>query len=348
MLDTVQLVGYGNRDHVVIDGGLRACVTGEVAGDRCDIDRPGDVNQRGRLLHISDMMDQRAREDNAFHDGQPNWYGIGSRNLFANFTLLRGGYRNAPGISISSSMDYLNSGRRTAIRLLDVRARHFFASQAHGVLEAFDADIFEQMQVQDCRVVAHFDWPTRLTMAANHFQGDVGASSPNAIGVNHQVNNGWLDVRNSTFTNNTGAGLMTWHAWWCTRVRFHRSRCRATRAAGRPVIVANNILRPDRHRRPMCTPRRSTPFACTTIFSVAGASTPEGHANIGWCRTVESTVFRQRHLGHHGAWRCQQSGDPAGLCGHRCGFRVAYRCRSPMCRAQSTMTALANARNYWD
>ena len=195
MLDTVQLVGYGNPDHVVIDGGLRACVTGEVAGDRCDNDRLGDVNQRGRLLHISDMMDQR-REDNAFHDGQPNWYGIGSRNLFANFTLLRD-------------------------------ARHFFASQAHGVLEAFDADIlFEQMQVQGCasRGARHLilTGRTRLTMAANHFQGNDGASSPMPLGGPSSRST----TAGSTFATApsptiqaVGSGLMTWHgAWWCTRV----------------------------------------------------------------------------------------------------------------------------------
>ena len=120
MRDTIQLVGYGDKAHVVIDGGILDCFTGhEEDVNRCR-QRTGDIWQtRGQLLEVFDMMDAHGQDDAASRLSQAYWFGHGSRNLVGNLTFLRGGYRSG-AIRVGTSREYALQGRKTALRIHSV------------------------------------------------------------------------------------------------------------------------------------------------------------------------------------------------------------------------------------
>ena len=248
MVNTIQVVGFGNPDHIVIDGGIRACFEGTFAGD-CDIQRSGVGNLRGRLLTANDMMDERAQLDERFQVGQPRWYGMGSRNLFAGFTLMRGGYQSAPAVRIDSSQAYLATGRKTAMRVLDVRFRDLFAGQAYTLLEAIDSDVLlDHVDVRNSNATGSnflvLVNRARLTIESSHFQQNDVFSFTGAM---VQVSDAWCDVRNSTFTNNDGGGVwfndkgrgMVTYSSFAGNSYYNVV---AAVSSESPIVVANNLF----------------------------------------------------------------------------------------------------------
>ncbi|MEE2786917.1 MAG: right-handed parallel beta-helix repeat-containing protein, partial [Myxococcota bacterium] len=249
MLDTVQVVGFGDPKLIVLDGGTRPCFVDEsTAGVNCDRTRSGPANRRGQLLQSSDNMDERARRDPDFHVGQPRWFGIGSRNLFANFTLLRGGFQENPAMRIDSSQPFKNAGRRTTLQLLNVRIRKFLASQAYSFLLSIDADVLlNRVDVRESNstgsrylILAN---RANITMESSHFQSNNVTDTGTII----KVSDAWLDVRNSTFTNNIGGGIW-FHDQGRGMVVYSsfggNSYINVTAAVGSsdPIIVANNVF----------------------------------------------------------------------------------------------------------
>ena len=121
-------------------------------------------------------------------------------------------------------------------------------------MEVIDADAFvEGLVVTASESIAAkylvLATRARLTLANSHFRGnDVGQSTPNqAGGAMITVSDTWIDVRNSTFSNNQGGGI-----WFHDQGRgtvLYSSFAQntdygviAANGSGSPIVVANNLF----------------------------------------------------------------------------------------------------------
>ncbi|MGB0648096.1 MAG: right-handed parallel beta-helix repeat-containing protein, partial [Bradymonadia bacterium] len=261
MRDTIQLVGVGDRSHIIIDGGLRTCFNGEeLDRTRCENQRSASTSaDRGRLISAFDLMDEEGDLGDENLGGGRHWSGIGTRNLIQNFTLLRGGYRDQSGIEIYSSEAYLDEGKRTRLRLRDIDASQFYATTAPAFLMSSDAQVLLErvtLRESDSRGARYLMLLTRTDLtidSGRHEKNDVSAGglwqSAGQVfgGAIVKVNDAVLSVLNSTFSNNLGGGV--WFGpegrgsvVYSTFAGNTSYGVVASNGVESPVIVANNIF----------------------------------------------------------------------------------------------------------
>jgi len=266
MRDKIQIVGNGDVDHVLFDGGLRVCFISE-NHPGCvtpDLSRPGNA----RIFQAVDMSDQRMQDlgntcfepddpnclsvddpDYAYLSIQPNWSARGSRNLLSNFTVLRAAKNNEEAIRVATSQDFANRGLKSSLRISKVKFLKVRAS-TYSVAQLFDSDILmDEVLMEQCRAVPSGALVllnrSILTVDRSVFRNNE-ARGGSGLGI-LQASTSEVRVLNSTFTNNNG-GAVYFHADGHGSVH-HSTFARNTEPAiyvhpnaRTPVIIANNIF----------------------------------------------------------------------------------------------------------
>lgn len=250
MKDTIQVVGHGDKAEVVIDGSTLECFTGfENRPRRCDLERTQDDQfGRGRLIYANDMMDQAGQDDPRSRQMQPYWYGHGARNLIANLTLIRGGYRDNPAIEVSSSLPYIVDGMMTALRMRAIDFELGYSDENVPLLK------FERVDA----LLARF---TFRHVNAGNTDAPISAIGSNVIFDRSEfkdnlldderslieVLGGWVDVQSSVFVGNTGGGITYEDSagGTVTYSTFANNAAYAVKNVSgefKPIIISNNIF----------------------------------------------------------------------------------------------------------